>query len=130
MRRITSIRDFYLIYLGVLSLLVACGGEPSQPEEKVVLTEVKIDLQDSITRKILDAQDRFQIENILPFFSNPDPTYRYLAARAFASLKDPAGLDSLIAHLQDPIREVRKGAAFALGQIGDPRAETPLISAF
>ena len=94
---------------------------------KVILTEVRHDLQDSIVRKIHNWQDRLESDSILPFFDHRDPTYRYLAARAFGSTKDPAGIDSLVSHLQDPIREVRLVAAYALGQIGHEKAEQELI---
>lgn len=119
-----------VIYLSMLFLIVACHSDQAIEENPEVLTEVNFNLSDSIVRKMLNLQDRLLADSLLPYFAHRDPTYRYLAALAFASLKDPLGLDSLIAHLEDPVREVRKAAAYSLGQIADIRGEAPLIQAF
>ncbi|MCB0637982.1 MAG: peptidylprolyl isomerase, partial [Lewinella sp.] len=61
---------------------------------------------------------------------HPNPNYRYVAARAFASLPEPAAIDSLALLLTDPVDEVRAVAAYALGQIGDAAALPFLIRGF
>ncbi len=130
MQWISVRQENYILIWSFLLMLLACGQNSSQMEENTVLTEVKVSLKDTIARQILDHQDRLQPGPIFPYFNHRDPTYRYLAAGAFASLKDEAAIDSLLLLLEDPVREVRKSAAFALGQIGDIRAEDALITAF
>jgi HEAT repeat protein len=51
-----------------------------------------------------------------------DARVRGTAAEALGDLRDPAGVMPLIAALNDPSAEVRFWAAFAVGQLGDPRA--------
>ncbi len=121
-----------LIYFcGILWLaFLGCGQFATENGESAILTEVNVNLNDSIARRILNQQDRLQTDSLLKHFSHRDPTYRYLAARAFASCKDEMALDSLFTLLKDPVREVRNIAAFAIGQIGNNRAESTLIAAF
>ncbi|MCB0669385.1 MAG: peptidylprolyl isomerase [Saprospiraceae bacterium] len=123
-------RRSVLLYTVLSILLIACHSDPANEAQEITLTEVNVDLSDSLARKIINLQDRLQADSLLKYFNHRDPTFRYLAARAFASLKNPVGLDSLIAHLDDPVREVRKMVAYSLGQVGDVRAESALISAF
>jgi HEAT repeat protein len=53
---------------------------------------------------------------------NESPTVRGVAAEAFANIGDKSGVEPLIDALEDSSAEVRFWAAFALGQLGDPRA--------
>lgn len=120
------------LLLGLLLVgISAC--EDNQPEEAVkeeILTEVNVSLQDSIARKIFDAQDHQQSDSLTQYFNHRDPTYRYLAAKAFGSIQDSAYIGRLASLLEDPIIKVRQAAAFAMGQTGLGSAENALIQAF
>jgi len=113
-----------------LFFIVTLLGPGCVPPEEVVLTEVTRDLKDSTLQQIIIWQDRDQADSLLSFFSDRDPSYRYAAAMAFGSTKNIFGLDSLTKLLYDPIPEVRVAAAYAIGQMGDPRGAPFLMAAF
>ncbi len=116
-----------------LSLLLATAlmalGACVPPEEQLP-TEVRVDFSDPLQRHVYDLQDRQLSDSLFRYFRHPDPTIRFLAAQAFASIKDTAAVDSLAALLSDPVTEVRAVAAYAMGQTGNPRATPLLIAAF
>jgi len=78
----------------------------------------------------MDFQDRQQTDSLYPYFRAEMPVHRYLAARAFASIRNPESLDSLVVLLRDPVTEVAAMAAFAIGQTGNPAAVPHLTQAF
>lgn len=100
------------------------------PQDEEIITTINIDVQDSLFQRISDWQDLRQVEDLYPMLYHPNPTYRYLAARAFGSMDAPDAVDSLARLLGDPIEEVRTIAAFAMGQLGDARALPYLIRGF
>jgi cyclophilin family peptidyl-prolyl cis-trans isomerase/HEAT repeat protein len=100
------------------------------PAKKEDLSDVEIDLTDSLQLAILNHQDQLKGENLLPFLGHEDATYRYLATRGFGSIKKADFVDTLASLLKDPVSEVKIEAAYALGQSGDPKAEAALIEAF
>ncbi len=112
-----------LLFVGMA--LVACV-----PPEAHLPTDVRIDFTEPLQRHVYDLQDRQLSDSLYRYFHHPDPTIRYLAAQAFASIKDTAAVDSLAALLHDPVTEVRAVAAYAMGQTGNPRATPLLIAAF
>ena len=118
-----------IIVLGVYLFFSGCSPEKAVVEEQPI-TRISIDLADTIVQEILDFQDRFNPDSLVRFLDHRDPTYRYLAAGAFASIQDAAFVDALIPLLQDPLDSVKQITAYALGQLGDIRAESALISAF
>ncbi len=99
------------------------------PTEEIP-TEVRLDFNDKTLQKLYDFQDRQMTDSLFPFFRHKDPTYRYAAALAFASIKDPHAVDSLDLLLNDPVEKVKVAAAYAMGQIGKESAEDKLIAAF
>lgn len=115
---------FFLILLG-FSLQWGCV-----PPTNKVITDINVQLEDPTFRKIHDFQDQQLVDSLYPFFHHEDPTYRYLAALAFGSIKTAAANDSLALLLNDPIDEVRAAAAYAIGQAGDVSGEPLLIQAF
>lgn len=118
----------YLFGSMILALL-AFGCIP--PKEEEVITDVRTAIfEDSEYRKLYDFQDRFLLDSLYSYCRHKDPTYRKLAALAFASIRDSAAIDSLLPLLQDPIPAVREAAAYATGQLGLSRAENALIAAF
>ncbi len=120
-----------LLVISMLStLILSCQVTDEDATSESILTEVAVNLKDSIARKILDHQDRSEVDSLASFMDHPDPTYRYLAACALGSVQSDKYLDQLIAMLQDPVRKVQQASAFALGQIGAPAAEGALLAAF
>jgi cyclophilin family peptidyl-prolyl cis-trans isomerase/HEAT repeat protein len=107
------------------------AGSCIPPKEEITITEARTTVfDDPEYRKIYAFQDRLLTDSIYPFCRHTDPTYRRLAALAFASVRDSAALDSLLPLLQDPVPAVREAAAYAAGQLGLARAENALIAAF
>lgn len=92
--------------------------------------EVYVDFTNPAYQALYDLQDRGMTDSLISYFKFKDPTFRYLSALAFASIKDTTAIGSLAGLLDDPVDEVRIAAAYALGQIGHPKAEQPLLDAF
>lgn len=99
-------------------------------EDESRYAEAVIDLSDDQSARIMDYQDRQALDSLAPFLEDENPSYRLVAARAFASYQDTAALELLIPLLDDPVERVRAMAAYAIGQIGNARAEPALIKAF
>lgn len=114
-----------LIFLSFVVLFSHCV-----PFEEEVLTEVKPGLEDPVFQKIKNFQDQGLSDSLYAYFKHPDPTYRYAAATAFASIQDSTALDSLAWLLKDRIDKVRAAAAFAIGQTGTAKGEVLLMQAF
>ncbi len=91
---------------------------------------VTVDYSDKQIQQILTLQQRQSVDSLLIFLGHENPTYRYLAARAFGALKDKKGIDSLVKHLKDEFLDVRIATAHALGQIGDARVESALMASY
>jgi cyclophilin family peptidyl-prolyl cis-trans isomerase/HEAT repeat protein len=105
--------------------LAACvPGTTSTPQISAV------DINDVEIQKIIDLQDKQDIQGLYKYFRHQNPTYRRQAILAMASIKDESTIDSLVVFLKDPIIEVRTVAAFALGQIGSEKATVRLIAGF
>jgi len=124
-------RTYHLfILLASLAALITYTSAcvPPQPEE--VITTIDINIQDSLFQQISDAQDQRQANLLYPYLRHPNPAYRYLAARAFASFTDTFALDSVALLLNDPLPAVREMAAFALGQSKNNAALPFLIRGF
>ena len=100
------------------------------PESKKILTEVDINVSDPIFQSIMDHQYKEELDSILKYFNDENPTYRYLAARAFASFQEEKALDSLNVLLDDPVLKVRSMAAYSIGQIGKNNSEKDLLAGF
>ena len=115
------------LYLGGALLILISSCLPYQEEK---LTDIKLDIKNKKIQQLYDLQDQQQTDSLFAYFKHKDPTYRYLAAMAFGSIKDKNALDSLIVLLKDDIPEVRAAAAYAIGQIGEPTAADDLIRAF
>ena len=61
------------------------------------------------------------------FLHSSDPLERSRAAIALANIQDSSSIQFLLPMLADPIPSVRRCAAFALGQIGNAQAGSPLL---
>ena len=128
-RGITGSLSFHHILLAiVLSGLYGCFPGTEEKEEGV-----RIDFYDQTQRKIYDFQDRLLVDSLSNYFNSEDPVLRFLSSLSFASIgKDLSGpyVDDLVKMLKDDRMEIRSAAAYSLGQIGNPRAESDLIKAF
>jgi cyclophilin family peptidyl-prolyl cis-trans isomerase/HEAT repeat protein len=129
-RTLETNRYTYFGLLATLSFLLFLGEACVPPQKEVVITTVELNTADSTFQRIIDWQDLRQVEDLYGILNHSNPAYRYLAARAFGSIPEEAAIDSLAPLLKDPVEEVRVIAAFALGQIGDPKALPYLIKAF
>lgn len=119
------------ILIGVATLAVSLFWTSCvPPQEEEVLTDIQFSFEDTLIQRIVRLQDLRQAAELYPILYHPNPTYRYLAARAFASFHDSSTVDSLARLLKDPIPEVREMAAFALGQTYDEAAVPHLIGGF
>ncbi len=123
----TQQASFSLLFFLFIALF---WGACVPPQDEEIITTINIDVQDSLFQRISDWQDLRQVEDLYPMLYHPNPTYRYLAARAFGSMDTPDAVDSLARLLGDPVEEVRTIAAFAMGQLGDVRALPYLIRGF
>ena len=117
---------FYLM----LALLVLSIPACLPPEPEAIVTEVRIDFREPGQQQLYDYQDQGRSDSLITYFSHRDPAYRYLAARAFGSIRDSSYLEEVAGLLKDPVEKVRIAAAFALGQIGSSQAESYLITGF
>lgn len=81
-------------------------------------------------RRIYGMQTRQEKDSLLLNLKSDDPSIRYAAARAFASIQDSSVVDALLPLLTDKQGQVRAMAAIAIGQIGSSRAEAQLTAAF
>lgn len=100
------------------------------PEPEAIITEVEIDFREPGQQQLYEYQNRGLTDSLVTYFDHRDPAYRYLAARAFGSIRDSAYIEEIAGLFDDPVEEVRTAAAFALGQIGSGRAESYLITGF
>ncbi len=122
-----GLRAYFLrIALIAIPLIFFQACLPPEP----VSQDIILSLEDPVQVKIMDFQDRQQLDSIYPYFRAEAPVYRYLAARAMAAIRLPESLDSLVVLLQDPHTEVAAMAAYAIGQTGNPAAVTHLTQAF
>lgn len=113
----------------IFLFLILCASSCVPPTDRTS-TDVAMDFSNTTIVKILDLQDRGEVDSLYPYLKDKNPTIRFNAVKAFASIKDSSTVDTIISMLKDPVLEIRTAAAYVLGQLGDGKAETPLIAAF
>lgn len=116
-----------LVFFAGILLINSCVP-PDYGKEKY--EGIGIDFNNKEIQTIYNLQQKQAADSLLLFLSHDNPTHRYVAAIAFASLKDNKAVDSVAQLLNDPFTDVRIAAAHALGQIGDLKAEPLLTKAF
>lgn len=116
-----------LLYFLLCTLFVCSQCMPFEEEK---LTDVNIDFNNELVQKIYNFQDEHKTDSLIAYFNHKDPTFRYMATMAFASVKDPKAVDSLLVMLKDEVKEVRTAAAYAIGQLKIEAVEDQLINAF
>ena len=118
----------FLVFFLLASVVFACVP----PSDDEVMEGVVVDLNDAVSRRIYEQQNARNADSLVRYLTHEDPSYRYLAARAFGSfpqLSDEA-VDGLAALLVSRNELIREAAAYALGQSGLPRAADTLAAAF
>ncbi|MFN0034875.1 MAG: peptidylprolyl isomerase [Saprospiraceae bacterium] len=134
--RFRILAPYYLLlatataYCYCLLLLTACQPPEYNEKKEVEPGKVNLDLRNKRVQLLYNLRDQRKTDSLLLFLTDRDVMLRYLAALSFASVRDTNAIDALTPLLNDPAEDVRVAAAFALGQIGSPKCEKPLIEAF
>ena len=115
----------FLFFLFTVLLFARCV-----PPGDEGLNDVIVDFSDPEIQKLYDLQDRGVVDSLKRYFGHRNATFRYLSVLSFSSIQDSAAVDSIAPLLYDPVDAVRVAAAYALGQIGQPKAEEHLLKAF
>ena len=115
---------FYLCAL--LGLILTSCIPPSE----ATYDGVALDINDPVSRKLFEYQDQHLTDSLASYFAHENPSYRYLAARAFGSYSDPTAHKGLVKLLSDPFDLVRSAAAYAIGQQNSPDLANELIKNF
>ncbi len=110
--------------------LVSIWGSSCIPPDHNQKVDIKIDLKDETVQKIYNFQNLRQTDSLISYFDNPNASYRYISAMAFASNQDEKSIAKLASLLEDPIQQVREAAAYSIGQIGGENAESILLKGF
>lgn len=101
------------------------------PDQKRPASQIiNLDIRNKQVQHLYNLRDEGRADSLLQYLGHSAATMRYLAALAFASLRDSNAVEPLVPLLKDTLEEVRIAAAFALGQIGSQRGEQPLLDAF
>ncbi len=83
-------------------------------------TEVNNRFNDIKLQKIYELQDRRETKRLIPFLKAKKAEHRIAAVLAFASIQDPDALEFVRVNLlTDTNPEVRKAAAYVIGQLRD-----------
>jgi cyclophilin family peptidyl-prolyl cis-trans isomerase/HEAT repeat protein len=93
-----------------LCVLVACTQKPANK------------FSDPVLVKIAEYQDHRYSDSLFQFFNHENALYRKDAVLAFASIQDTNAVEKIAVLLTDKDGEVRKAAAFAIGQTGGSKA--------
>ncbi|MCX6584374.1 MAG: peptidylprolyl isomerase [Candidatus Aminicenantes bacterium] len=104
-----------ILSMGVL-LTAACCTPPA-----------KNIFHDKTLQLIYTLQNQRNTPALLLFLKNENPVYRKAAAKAFASVQDPAAVQPLAELFADAEESIRSAAAYALGQTANNSAEPILI---
>ncbi len=123
-------KHFLLLPLFAL-LLFSCGSKKDAQK-----SEIKIDLNDAVVQQIINIRSKRSkegkayVDALRTYLTVDNPSHRYMAALVLASIQDSTVINDLADALQDPYNEVRRMAAFALGQTKNMKAAKLLSEAF
>lgn len=109
--------------------VMSCATEESQVEE-VLLTEVNISLDSIKFQKVYNLIDRWQHDSLVSYLKHRDPSFRVLALKGFAGMINEKYVDHIGETILDPIVEVRRMAAYVLGQSRTSKAVPYLMQVF
>jgi cyclophilin family peptidyl-prolyl cis-trans isomerase len=114
--------------------LISCISYSCLPVKKEKISTDKVtfylDFEDVTNRLVYNWQDRMMTDSLLPYFSHSSAKKRLIATLAFGSVTDSTAIPQLGEMLYDEDLQVRVAAAYALGQIGNLKAEKLLIGAW
>ncbi len=129
----TSIRSKIrpeILYVWTWILFVCAWISACVPPEIKDYSITHYSLQDPEVQKIINLQDARLTDSLYGFLQDNRAHIRLLAVRGLGNCKDSNAIERIAGLLKDPIEAVRRQAAFSLGLIGHPKAESPLIQAF
>ena len=118
-------KNLVVVIVACLAVLVSCKQDSDTVKSKIV-----VDLDNAVIQQIFNFQNKRNTSAILPFLTVENPSHRYRAAMALASVQDTAAIKDLVDLLKDDYEEVRYAAAYALGQIKNSTAAPYLAEAF
>lgn len=121
--QIQPMKNYFLLFLIAIAFITSCSENES---ERIKTFPNKF--ADPELVKLYDFKDRRQSEALIPYLTHQQSVYREEAAMAFASTQDTVGLPYLFPLLSDPKIEVRKAAAFAIGQMKRKSAQSALAN--
>ena len=124
-----SMRWIPICIFGALFFIIGCQDKSAE-EEIPILTEVKISLDSVPFQRLYDLRDRWERDSLMVYLSHRDPSYRAFAARLFADIIHSDYIDTLGMLIDDPVVEVRRAAAYSLGQSRSERALPFLMEIF
>ena len=109
-------------------------GQISSPSSATALGRALSDADISVRRAAAEAIGDLDDVRVAPAglvaaLNSPDPELRYRAAKAIASIADPATTSAVIGILSSPDAELRKDAVEALGKIGTQPAVQAITKA-
>ncbi|WP_242927792.1 peptidylprolyl isomerase [Pontibacter vulgaris] len=113
-----------------LLMLASCRQQPqvSTPTQQPAESKAAINkFSDNTLQQIYTLQDERKTSDLLPYLQHPKAKYRYETALAFASVQDTLAIPQLLGLLSDTTTNVRRAAAYAIGQIGNKKAQQGLI---
>jgi cyclophilin family peptidyl-prolyl cis-trans isomerase/HEAT repeat protein len=126
-----NIRDVKTTIWSVVTLLILVGSMSScLPPDHTPVATIRHGIRDATVREVMQWQDRFKLDSLHLATTWEDPTWRYHAARALASVGDSTSVPALERLLGDQDEAVRLMAAQALGQVRWPGAASVLVAAF
>ena len=112
-------------YIGILFIIISC--EPNAESEKI---SISVELDNAVIQQIYNFRNSRNTKSILPFLTVENPSHRYVAAMALASVQDTSSIVDLADLLKDDYEQVRYAATYALGQIKNSKAAPFLTEAF
>lgn len=120
MKKLSALLSGSLI---LLTLSISSCQDNADP----VIQQGSFKFNDETLLHILDLKDHRKTDSLLSYLQSDNPVYRREAAYAFGSLQDSVAGPMLLNLLSDSEPEVKKAAAFALGQTGLNAYSQPLI---
>lgn len=117
----------YLYLLPLCLITLSCAYQADQTEEQQGINK----FDDPAIQNISDWQDRRMTDSLLIVLENREnPLYQKEAALALASVQDSKAITALAEQLKHPSADVRKMAAYALGQTYDSSATESLLASY
>lgn len=118
------------IRTGLLALFMLFALQACIPPDRKTERPIEMGIQQAKVQELLDIQDKQLLDSLYLLIESDDPTTRYYAVRALASIGTSASLDPLSSRLEDEHETIRIMAARSLGQLETPEAGFYLARAF